>query len=111
MEDFHVTIPYGLVVLAGGVAGYLKRGSAASLAAGSDSARRCSSPARSAPGPSRTAGVEPALSSAPSSRSVRCLLPLPPLSFLPSSLALFACLLRRPVLFLMWVWRHRRKPW
>jgi hypothetical protein len=34
MEDFYVTIPYGLVVLAGGVAGYLKRGSAASLAAG-----------------------------------------------------------------------------
>ncbi|CAN6175599.1 unnamed protein product [Urochloa humidicola] len=34
MEDFYVTIPYGLLVLAGGVAGYLKRGSAASLAAG-----------------------------------------------------------------------------
>ncbi|PUZ72264.1 hypothetical protein GQ55_2G380100 [Panicum hallii var. hallii] len=34
MEDFYVTIPNGLVVLAGGVAGYLKRGSAASLAAG-----------------------------------------------------------------------------
>ncbi|CAL5072438.1 unnamed protein product [Urochloa decumbens] len=34
MEDFYVTIPYGLLVLGGGVAGYLKRGSAASLAAG-----------------------------------------------------------------------------
>jgi len=34
MEDFYVTIPYGLLLLAGGVAGYVKRGSAASLAAG-----------------------------------------------------------------------------
>ncbi|XP_062186375.1 protein FATTY ACID EXPORT 6-like [Phragmites australis] len=34
MADFYVTIPYGLVVLGGGVAGYVKRGSAASLAAG-----------------------------------------------------------------------------
>ena len=34
MEDFYVTIPYGLLVLGGGVAGYLKRGSAPSLAAG-----------------------------------------------------------------------------
>lgn len=34
MEDFYVTIPYGLAVLGGGVAGYVKRGSAASLAAG-----------------------------------------------------------------------------
>ncbi|KAF0905359.1 hypothetical protein E2562_003944 [Oryza meyeriana var. granulata] len=34
MEDFYVTIPYGLVVLGGGVAGYVKRGSKASLAAG-----------------------------------------------------------------------------
>uniref|UniRef100_A0ACD5UZT3 Uncharacterized protein n=1 Tax=Avena sativa TaxID=4498 RepID=A0ACD5UZT3_AVESA len=34
MDDFYVTIPYGLVVLGGGVAGYVKRGSAASLAAG-----------------------------------------------------------------------------
>ncbi|KAM0824813.1 hypothetical protein ACQ4PT_069961 [Festuca glaucescens] len=34
MDDFYVTIPYGLVVLGGGIAGYVKRGSAASLAAG-----------------------------------------------------------------------------
>jgi uncharacterized membrane protein (UPF0136 family) len=34
MEDFYVTIPYGLLVLGGGIAGYLKRGSTASLAAG-----------------------------------------------------------------------------
>ncbi|KAI5013199.1 protein FATTY ACID EXPORT 6-like isoform X1 [Hordeum vulgare subsp. vulgare] len=34
MDDFYVTIPYGLVVLGGGVAGYVKRGSVASLAAG-----------------------------------------------------------------------------
>nr|TKW35026.1 hypothetical protein SEVIR_2G344300v2 [Setaria viridis] len=34
MEDFYVTIPYGLLVLSGGIAGYLKRGSTASLAAG-----------------------------------------------------------------------------
>ncbi|KAK3125173.1 hypothetical protein QOZ80_7BG0601230 [Eleusine coracana subsp. coracana] len=34
MEDFYITIPYGAVVLAGGVAGYVKRGSTASLAAG-----------------------------------------------------------------------------
>jgi uncharacterized membrane protein (UPF0136 family) len=34
MEDFYVTIPYGAVVVAGGVAGYVKRGSTASLAAG-----------------------------------------------------------------------------
>ncbi|XP_006657766.1 protein FATTY ACID EXPORT 6-like [Oryza brachyantha] len=34
MEDFYVTIPYGVAVLGGGVAGYLKRGSKASLAAG-----------------------------------------------------------------------------
>uniref|UniRef100_A0ACD5U8G4 Uncharacterized protein n=1 Tax=Avena sativa TaxID=4498 RepID=A0ACD5U8G4_AVESA len=34
MDDFYVTIRYGLVVLGGGVAGYVKRGSAASLAAG-----------------------------------------------------------------------------
>ncbi|CAD6217877.1 unnamed protein product [Miscanthus lutarioriparius] len=34
MEDFYVTIPYGLLLLAGGVAGYVKRGSAASLAVG-----------------------------------------------------------------------------
>ena len=34
MDDFYVTIPYGLVVLGGGVAGYVKRGSGASLAAG-----------------------------------------------------------------------------
>ncbi|CAM0906087.1 unnamed protein product [Alopecurus aequalis] len=34
MDDFYVTIPYGLVVLGGGVAGYVKRRSAASLAAG-----------------------------------------------------------------------------
>jgi uncharacterized membrane protein (UPF0136 family) len=34
MDDFYVTIPYGLLVLCGGVAGYVKRGSAASLAAG-----------------------------------------------------------------------------
>lgn len=34
MEDFYVTIPYGAAVLVGGVAGYLKRGSKASLAAG-----------------------------------------------------------------------------
>lgn len=34
MEDFYVTIPYGLLVLGGGIAGYVKRGSAASLAAG-----------------------------------------------------------------------------
>uniref|UniRef100_M8BXY6 Transmembrane protein 14C n=1 Tax=Aegilops tauschii TaxID=37682 RepID=M8BXY6_AEGTA len=33
MDDFYVTIPYGLVVLGGGVAGYVKRGSVASLAA------------------------------------------------------------------------------
>ncbi|KAJ1700898.1 hypothetical protein LUZ63_000677 [Rhynchospora breviuscula] len=34
MEDFYLTIPYGLLVLAGGIAGYVKRRSAASLAAG-----------------------------------------------------------------------------
>lgn len=34
MEDFYITIPYGAVVLAGGIAGYVKRGSTASLAAG-----------------------------------------------------------------------------
>uniref|UniRef100_A0A0E0LLC7 Uncharacterized protein n=1 Tax=Oryza punctata TaxID=4537 RepID=A0A0E0LLC7_ORYPU len=34
MEDFYVTILYGAAVLGGGVAGYLKRGSKASLAAG-----------------------------------------------------------------------------
>lgn len=34
MEDFYVTIPYGLLLVAGGVAGYMKRGSAASLVAG-----------------------------------------------------------------------------
>ncbi|KAJ1291130.1 hypothetical protein BS78_02G295000 [Paspalum vaginatum] len=34
MEDFYVTIPYGLLVLGGGIAGYVKRGSAVSLAAG-----------------------------------------------------------------------------
>ena len=34
MADFYVTIPYALIVLGGGVAGYVKRGSAVSLAAG-----------------------------------------------------------------------------
>ncbi|KAJ3670432.1 hypothetical protein LUZ60_010756 [Juncus effusus] len=34
MEDFYLTIPYGLLVLAGGIAGYIKRRSTASLAAG-----------------------------------------------------------------------------
>ncbi|KAJ0966147.1 hypothetical protein J5N97_027285 [Dioscorea zingiberensis] len=34
MHDFCFTIPYGLLVLAGGVAGYLRRGSTASLAGG-----------------------------------------------------------------------------
>ncbi|NP_001144960.2 Protein FATTY ACID EXPORT 6-like [Zea mays] len=34
MEDFYVTILYGLLLVAGGVAGYMKRGSAASLVAG-----------------------------------------------------------------------------
>jgi uncharacterized membrane protein (UPF0136 family) len=34
MDDFYLTIPYGLVVLAGGIAGYVKRRSTASLAAG-----------------------------------------------------------------------------
>jgi uncharacterized membrane protein (UPF0136 family) len=34
MKDFYMTIPYGLIVLAGGIAGYVKRWSSASLAAG-----------------------------------------------------------------------------
>lgn len=34
MEDFYLTIPYGLLVLAGGIIGYVKRRSTASLAAG-----------------------------------------------------------------------------
>jgi uncharacterized membrane protein (UPF0136 family) len=34
MEDFYLTIPHGLIVLAGGIAGYVKRRSTASLAAG-----------------------------------------------------------------------------
>jgi uncharacterized membrane protein (UPF0136 family) len=34
MEDFYLTIPYGLIILAGGIAGYVKRRSTASLAAG-----------------------------------------------------------------------------
>lgn len=34
MEDFYLTVPYGLLVLAGGIAGYVKRRSSASLAAG-----------------------------------------------------------------------------
>ncbi|XP_068668084.1 protein FATTY ACID EXPORT 6-like [Aristolochia californica] len=37
MHDFCLTIPYGLIVLAGGVMGYLKRGSTASLAGGAGS--------------------------------------------------------------------------
>ncbi|KAF3325346.1 hypothetical protein FCM35_KLT10417 [Carex littledalei] len=37
MHDFCFTIPYGLAVLAGGVLGYLKRGSTASLAGGAGS--------------------------------------------------------------------------
>lgn len=34
MDDFYITIPYGLIVLGGGVVGYVRRGSVASLAAG-----------------------------------------------------------------------------
>lgn len=34
MHDFCFTIPYGFAVLAGGVLGYLRRGSTASLAGG-----------------------------------------------------------------------------
>ncbi|KAG0497091.1 hypothetical protein HPP92_001782 [Vanilla planifolia] len=34
MHDFCFTIPYGLLVLAGGAAGYFRRGSTASLAGG-----------------------------------------------------------------------------
>ncbi|KAE8723533.1 Protein FATTY ACID EXPORT 6 [Hibiscus syriacus] len=34
MHDFCFTIPYGLILVAGGVIGYLKRGSTASLAGG-----------------------------------------------------------------------------
>ncbi|XP_068644363.1 protein FATTY ACID EXPORT 6-like [Aristolochia californica] len=37
MHDFCLTIPYGLIVLAGGVVGYVKRGSTASLAGGAGS--------------------------------------------------------------------------
>lgn len=34
MHDFCFTIPYGLIVLAGGLLGYFKKGSTASLAGG-----------------------------------------------------------------------------
>ncbi|KDP39107.1 hypothetical protein JCGZ_00864 [Jatropha curcas] len=34
MHDFCFTIPYGLILVAGGVIGYLKKGSMASLAGG-----------------------------------------------------------------------------
>ncbi|KAK8579126.1 hypothetical protein V6N13_142349 [Hibiscus sabdariffa] len=34
MHDFCFTIPYGLILVAGGVIGYLKKGSTASLAGG-----------------------------------------------------------------------------
>ncbi|MQM17741.1 hypothetical protein Taro_050719 [Colocasia esculenta] len=34
MHDFCFTIPYGLLVLGGGIVGYLRRGSTASLAGG-----------------------------------------------------------------------------
>ena len=34
MHDFCFTIPYGLVLIGGGVLGYLKKGSTASLAGG-----------------------------------------------------------------------------
>ncbi|KAJ4752228.1 Protein FATTY ACID EXPORT 5 [Rhynchospora pubera] len=37
MHDFCFTIPYGLAVLGGGVVGYLRRGSTASLAGGAGS--------------------------------------------------------------------------
>jgi uncharacterized membrane protein (UPF0136 family) len=37
MHDFCFTIPYGLAVLAGGLLGYLRRGSTASLAGGAGS--------------------------------------------------------------------------
>lgn len=37
MHDFCLTIPYGLLVLAGGVMGYLKKGSTSSLAGGAGS--------------------------------------------------------------------------
>lgn len=37
MHDFCLTIPYGILVLVGGVVGYVKRGSTASLAGGAGS--------------------------------------------------------------------------
>ncbi|KAJ1691984.1 hypothetical protein LUZ63_016139 [Rhynchospora breviuscula] len=37
MHDFCLTIPYGVAVLGGGVVGYLRRGSTASLAGGAGS--------------------------------------------------------------------------
>ncbi|XP_074562822.1 protein FATTY ACID EXPORT 5-like [Curcuma longa] len=37
MHDFCFTIPYGFLVLIGGIVGYLRRGSAASLAGGAGS--------------------------------------------------------------------------
>jgi uncharacterized membrane protein (UPF0136 family) len=37
MHDFCFTIPYGLALLAGGLLGYLRRGSTASLAGGAGS--------------------------------------------------------------------------